>query len=583
MTRKSHTAVAISAEAAPDVPELDDRGFRRGLWLVLIPAVLVVAALGARALIGGDRLAEWLIEKATGYQVSVEGDAAVGFLPNVRVTAENITLVRQQRSLSAETPLPLARIARIEMTINPIRLTDGAVEILSLTLVRPQIRLDRGKDGDRNWLDPAAANKRDHSEFHWPLAVRAMTITGGAIRYTDDRLSHDVLIDNVELETVLDHAETAARARLTAEGRWGNEPIYLEVERRRDLLAKEDGRDSARLSFQSGPLFVEMNGTMSRFGALDVKAETNVDLSDLSALSRLLPFMAGDRIAPISLAGGMAYRSGVFHFDELDIDVGGETVKGRATLSFAGRVPVVSAEFSIEKLDVGGLSAAAAPFSRSGQLAWPLAGEATLQWTRSGFRGLRGAAGAASVSWSEGAPNLGFVLKDVRLEDGVVEGNGEIKTAEQKRALRLNLDFAGLNAERLAAVLFEKQGVSGRISGALDILTVGAGFEEWRAAALGSASLIWQNGRLTGGEIARILGDGRADVALDRMTAAFNLQHGKAMSGDAVLVADGGSMYGTLDLDMVSGALSVELGEVGAKAKAGVSYAGPADKALFAP
>lgn len=118
---------------------------RRWLWLGLLPALVLLALLGARALLEPQRLSTFLLQRAsqaTGLQLALAQPADVGLWPDLHLELNGLT------ATAPGAAVPLLRAERIDAVLPWSTLHSDALQIRSLRLVAPQLHVD----ALRSWL-----------------------------------------------------------------------------------------------------------------------------------------------------------------------------------------------------------------------------------------------------------------------------------------------------------------------------------------------------------------------------------------------------------------------------------------------
>ncbi|HCS69467.1 MAG TPA: hypothetical protein DIW51_05795, partial [Rhodospirillaceae bacterium] len=239
--------------------DVDAGGARPLARLTLALAVAVGLTLCAAAvpiLVGAERLIAAVGGWVTGYEVEVKGSAELRFWGTPGLDADDVILrLPGNRFVPVDSP-PLLRIARLEADLDLWALARGTVRARRLVLVRPSLRLDRGPDGVNNWsirgkprLDgeaPPPGTPAFKASGLPGVEIAALTIEGGALRYTDAGLDRDVTLDGIAMEAGIARASEGRVLRLRGDARLRSEPVYVEAE----LHRLNDFRDGIRVPFK---------------------------------------------------------------------------------------------------------------------------------------------------------------------------------------------------------------------------------------------------------------------------------------------------------------------------------------------
>ena len=109
---------------------------RRWVWLGVLPALVLLALLGARALLEPERLSAFLLREAsqaTGLQLALSQPADVGFWPDLHLELGGLT------ATAPGATAPLLRVAQVDAVLPWSALDSDALQVRSLRLVSPQL------------------------------------------------------------------------------------------------------------------------------------------------------------------------------------------------------------------------------------------------------------------------------------------------------------------------------------------------------------------------------------------------------------------------------------------------------------
>lgn len=140
------------------------RGFFSGLLVLRAVLALLVVAVLAGVLAAGAALLlfdpnsqkpriEAAIGQATGRVLALRGPVRLGFGVPPRLIADDLSISNPAGASRAQ----MATVERVEARVAIVPLLAGDVELADLTLVRPDVLLERDATGQANWLRAAAA------------------------------------------------------------------------------------------------------------------------------------------------------------------------------------------------------------------------------------------------------------------------------------------------------------------------------------------------------------------------------------------------------------------------------------------
>lgn len=203
-------------------------------WVIRVGvslAVLVLLALGLLAMVPSERIAQAVsaqFEAMTGRQLQIAGEINPRLWPNLGVTAGAVSVANADW---AESDQPLFRAESLSIDVNLGALMGGEVKILGLTADRPEINLERGKDGRANWTF-ADATTDDGGVGAVPppatgFSLDAGAITGGTIRYDDRQSGRFIALDEVDAR--LSIPDYSGPFSLTATALSGGQQVALDL------------------------------------------------------------------------------------------------------------------------------------------------------------------------------------------------------------------------------------------------------------------------------------------------------------------------------------------------------------------
>ena len=162
---------------------------------------LMLAAVALLAMMPSERIAEAAaqqFQRLTGRALQIGGDIKPTFWPVLGVTTGPVTIANADWSDAG----PMFRAESLTIEINASALMGGEVRILGLRSKRPQILLERAKDGRENWVFGGGGSAGEVSAGT-PGVGTAYTleeglIAGGTLRFVDHGTGQDIALDDVE-------------------------------------------------------------------------------------------------------------------------------------------------------------------------------------------------------------------------------------------------------------------------------------------------------------------------------------------------------------------------------------------------
>lgn len=201
-------------------------------WIVRVGvglAGIVLVAVGLLAMVPSERIAQAVsaqFEAMTGRKMSLTGEVKPRLWPSLGVTTGPVSIANAGW---AESDQPLFRAESLSIDVNLGALMGGEVKILGLSADRPQINLERDKDGQANWVFAASTAGEDGGV---PAPATGFTldqgeITGGAIRFNDRQAGRVIALDDVD--ATLSIPDFSGPFTLTATALSGGQKVALDL------------------------------------------------------------------------------------------------------------------------------------------------------------------------------------------------------------------------------------------------------------------------------------------------------------------------------------------------------------------
>jgi len=256
---------------------------RRVVLVLAMLAVLLAAgaATAAALLFDGEALKPRAIEavrRATGRELTIAGPVRLGWSLTPTVTAEGISLANPP---GMSRPA-MATLDRLDVQVALWPLLRRRVEVRGLTLIGPDVLLERDAAGQPNWVftRPAAPSAETTPAAPGAPAARLQVSVDG-IQVRDGRLGwlSGVRRDTLTIPALQARTETPGTVRLA--GTAALDGVPLDVQGTTGTLAAADGAWPLDLTLSGG------GAKLHAAGALGTAVALTADVPDLAALSPL--------------------------------------------------------------------------------------------------------------------------------------------------------------------------------------------------------------------------------------------------------------------------------------------------------
>ena len=277
-----------------------------------------------------------------GRPVAIQGDLQGEWSFKPLFSADSVTVVNASWS---DEPL-MVQARRVDVRVDLVSLFGGPVSLPEVSLIAPQVLLERGADGHANWELPGPRDT--------PVIGR-LNIEGGVVRYRQPDVGTDVTV-NVASSGSPDGGTTPVH--FSGSGRLRNNPFTIEGDAA-SLLTLEQGDRPYRLnaSAQAGYTRARFDGTVIPNRIDNVDGSLTLQGRDLSQLYPMIP-VPFPWTPPYRLSGQLKHNGKVWTFREFTGKVGDSDMAGNFALDRSKPKPLVDAEIVSTRLDykdLGGL------------------------------------------------------------------------------------------------------------------------------------------------------------------------------------------------------------------------------------
>jgi uncharacterized protein involved in outer membrane biogenesis len=261
-----------------------------GLLGVLVLVIVLVATFD------WNRVKPWINDKvseATQRNFAINGDLSLSWerpahvqggwrnwAPWPHLRAHDVQLGNPDW---AKTGPDMARVQRIDFTVNPFALLQRRISVDSLLLTEPDLNFEQNRDGDNNWTFPKKEENKGESK--WSFELQDLAIAKGDVRYLDPGKQADV---KARIDTLDDGTVTWKLG-----GKFNDEKLSGEGKAGSLLMLKNPGvRYPAEALVKVGETTITAKGTVtdpSHPSALDVELKIlGASMADLFPLSGVL-------------------------------------------------------------------------------------------------------------------------------------------------------------------------------------------------------------------------------------------------------------------------------------------------------
>ena len=567
-----------------------------------LAAVVVILGL-AWVMVPKDRIINFALDRVeaqTGRDISVGGDAELKIFPNLVVVAEQVSVANADWSdrgamMSAD---------RLDVSVSMAALFGGDIVISRLSLIRPDILLERNESGQANWVfgsdqpevrdaTQTDTNADQTAGTDVPLIeIPIAEIVDGQVRYRDRMSGQDITVRDISAELrvpSLDQPVTFA-GELT----YGARPITLAASAE---LPEDFGNTTpipfgAEVTVSDGGA-LSINGTATTLG--NVAGDLVLDLSStqnfLSAFDVSVSGLTKNLGAAVQAATKLTLDGDALSLSDMVAQLGANRLTGRVSAKFT-EPSYVSGALNVGTLDL-----------RRADGATPKSGGGT------------GTSMAAATGWSQDPLDLGALglvnadlgmTGDALITDTLrIDGfSGQMRIENARAVFTLNelnayrgagagefvlnarnglstaIRFQGnaVDLSPLMSDMLDVNRIEGRANVNLDLLGVGSSVDGIMKSLSGTAGFTVDNGRWTGMDLDRLLrsGDTTPGTTLfDNLSASSTLKNGVASNDDLIFSLPSFETRGAGQIDIGNRNLDYTLTPNAKSARAGEGLAIP--------
>ncbi|HYC04373.1 MAG TPA: AsmA family protein [Azospirillaceae bacterium] len=547
-----------------------------GRVLGIIAVVLVALVGGAAAFIyfaGPDRIARYAerrMSETTGREVRIAGPVDIDWSWSPRITVGGITMSNADWGSEPR----MVSLGQLETVVRIWPLLRGKIELPEIIVDKPDILLERNKDGVGNWVFdvPAeaeaaaeAASPEDRSEF--PV-IGTLQVRDGRFRFIDQPKKID--IDSRISTTVASGTEGEEQLHIEGKGSIEGRPLRLELTGAPLLTLRESETPyPLKLDVKLGDTSLKAEGTLLepvKLRGVDMRLDMNGgSLADSYALLGV-PFPATGkyRIATRLIREGEVWKA-----EEIDGKVGESDLKGWLTFEPKQERPLIRADLRSEKLDLADLGGLVGLAPGQEDTDGKIIPDTPINLERLkavdmevAFKGgnIQGPlpldAVQATLDLKNGRARVDPLKFTMAL--GTVGGNVVLDGSKTVPALATNLEISNVKLKPFFKDTPFEEETAGTLGGHIDLRGSGKSFSDIMGAADGDIAMVMAGGQVSalilegaGIDIAEALGiliSKDEPVAVRCMVAAFGVNDGIMKAKTLVLDTEDTNIAGDMEV-----------------------------------
>ncbi|MCC8958281.1 AsmA family protein, partial [Bradyrhizobium sp. Pear77] len=485
----------------------------------LIAIIALVAAVGIRSSFLASAITE-RVERETGYTLTINGGAKVGFWPTVNLTLSDVVL-QDSREREANNRFAADRV-EAEMTLSS--LWSGQPDITDLAIVKPVINLPLQRERTRDHNPPAKSSASDSGG----LTIRHVSVTGGTIVFSNVR-------DRVE-----NRIET-----LNADATIGND--------RKIVVTGSASTSDKPLKFE-----IRATAPQAPLERQNVPAEFNIDAPGL------LP-------AAIKANAELRLNGTVLMFNGVSGTLGDGGFTGWASVDFASNKPLLKLDLDFQRMTMALTPSQPDAAQSLGTNIWSNASidlgglnyvdaQARISTAELVIGDGRFVQAAIDASVDSGV--LKARLANLGAYEGTANGDVTIDARGATPTCALRLDLAGVRALPVLKSLAEFDKLDGKMQAKIALTSQGTSARAIVGNLGGTAFVVFQDGKILGLNVAQMIRNLTTSTLsgwqqsealstdLSQLSASFKLDKGQAVTTDLNLIGPLVKMSGVGTVDI---------------------------------
>lgn len=446
------------------------------------------------------------IRAATGLEPILGGKATVTLFPKGSVSFADVVLGDAARpALTAE---------RLTARLRFFPLLIGRVEIADVSLERPTIAIDLEAEGKSNWspLLAALARRKNPNETRPVAAFSEMRIENGTVilRNHDSRTVET--LSNVDFSLAWPSISKSFGA--TGHFVWRNEPVDASVTLADFPAALQGNRTGVKLRVAGAPMKAAFEGSFSVKPTLKIEGTLAADAASLRAAL----VWAGQNPLPGGGFGRFAIKAqtnvvgGTIGLSNVNVELDGNSAEGVLTFATDGR-QTLQGTLAADTLDLSPYVSTVRLLTIN-QRAW-----SSTRITPDGLAGIdfdlrlsaanvilsNARLGRTAIGANLRAGHLAVTVGEAQAYGGIIKGSLALSNFEAGIDLKSQMQFIDVELESCLGQLFGMHRLAGKGNISFNVEGTGESVLGVTRTLNGTATLIGQNGALTGLNVEQLL------------------------------------------------------------------------------
>ena len=327
---------------------------RLAIAAIATVAIVFAVAFAGPVLVPSDfvkaRVAS-LVLRATGRDLRIAGSISFSLLPRVRLIARNVALASPAGDFSGD----FVTAPRVEISLRPLALLRGAVEIDQLRLSEPAISFEIDRQGRRNWIfrrtAPTAPGASPAGSAGPPIAFGTLAIADGEARYADRRDGTKLATSGIAMTATLPHSSGPLNATGTAI--YNGERIKSAVYLASPELLHRGAASGLSLDMTAARGSVAFRGEIGGAEATAAAGLMELKIPSLPDFLAWMRLTRGVRLpGPLSITSRIEAGGGKLALSDARITLGTIAAEGAVSVDRSAGRPSITGRLAIQRLDL---------------------------------------------------------------------------------------------------------------------------------------------------------------------------------------------------------------------------------------
>jgi len=532
--------------------------------LLVLALLLLVAAVAAPFVIPQevykDRVLAFISE-SSGRKVDVKGNMGLSILPNPAIVVEDITIANPA-GFSKD---PMAHIGKLRLELAMAALLKGKLEVTSIDLVKPDVKLEKNKGGAANWDFAAPVKTQDEQEKQateakaegqepLPVVIESVSISEGSLTYREGD-QKPLSLSDLSFKTNVPTQDFALNMKGSA--KWNGEAV--------DFKIVTDSDKQLSLQLKSSRIALEHQGKLAGEDMATISSRGNISLS-IPSVNSLMEWVGKPRTSladgkdAVELKGDAVIGAGSIGFKGT-FKLAGVNGDGDLHMDTASAIPFILAKLDIkDTIDLENFMPAEkkSAAAKAGEAPSAASDE---KIDLSGLRAVNADIEAKIPAIVKGKLKLEAIPLKAVLKQGVLQlsipsmklfegtGNAAIMAdgSGSEARFRAEIGLEKVSAEQMLSAMADYERLSGKMDLSTIVAAQGISKEQLKRSLAGNGKFEIKDGAYKGINVASFIRKARSGfIGVDdssqqtdfaALTGSFNIAQGVLNNQDMMLKA----------------------------------------------